>query len=57
MVTLHNFYWMTGLRSDGPVIDLEGESGILLCIDLLGRRYLSECVRYFDLETDYRPLS
>ena len=56
-VTLHDFYQMTGLRFDGPIVDLEGELGIQLDIDLLGRRYLSECVRYFDLETDYKPLS
>ena len=46
---------MTGLRSNGPNIDFEGKLGIQLGIDLLGRRYSSECVRYFDLEMDYRP--
>ena len=28
MVTPHDFHWMTGLRFDGPLIDLKGESGI-----------------------------
>ena len=28
MVTPYDFHWMTGLRFDGSLIDLEGESGI-----------------------------
>ncbi|KAK9988708.1 hypothetical protein SO802_028947 [Lithocarpus litseifolius] len=45
---------MKGLRFDGPLIDLEGESGIQLGIDFLGCRNLSESIRYFDLEAVYR---
>ena len=56
-MTPHDFHRMTDLRADGSIINLEGESGVQLDVDLLGRRYLSECVRYFDLETDYKPLS
>ena len=56
-VTSHDFHRMTSLRSNGPIIDLEGESGIQLGIDLLGCRYSSERIHYFDLETNYKPLS
>lgn len=48
---------MTGLRSDGPIIDFEGKLGIQLGIDVLECRYSSEHVHYFDLEMDYRPFS
>ena len=43
------------LRCDRPFIDLEGESGIQLSIELLGQRHMIEIVYYFDLEIDYRP--
>ena len=56
-VTPHDFHQKTGLRSDGPIINLENESGIQLGIDLLGCRYSSEHIHYFDLENDYRPPS
>ena len=35
-VTPHDFHRITSLRCDGLLINLEGESGILLGIDLLG---------------------
>ena len=57
IVTPHDFYWMTSLRSHQPIIDLEGESSIQEGIDLLGHAYPSERVRYFDVERDYKPLS
>ena len=56
-MTPHDFHQMTGLRSHGPTINLEGESGIQLGIDLLGHAYPSEHIRYFDLERDFKPLS
>ncbi|KAK9991437.1 hypothetical protein SO802_026422 [Lithocarpus litseifolius] len=56
-VTLHDFHRMTGLRSYGPIINLEAELGIQLGIDLLGRAYPNERIRYFDLEKDYKPYS
>ena len=48
---------MTSLRLDRPIINLESELGIQLGINLLGHKYLSEHIRYFDLEGDYMPLS
>ena len=48
---------MTDLRCDGALINLGGESGIQLGIDLLGRRYTTKMIRYFDIEVDYMPLS
>ena len=57
MVTPNDFHRKIGLRFDGPLINLEGELGIHLGIDLLGRRYSSESIRYFNLEVDYRPYS
>ena len=55
--TSHDFHWMMGFRFDGPFINLEDEPGIQLGVDLLGCKYLSESIRYFDLEVDYRPCS
>jgi len=48
---------MTGLRRDGPFIDLDGESSTQLSIDLLGHWYLSKSICYFNLEADYKPYS
>ena len=48
---------MIGLRSDGPIINLESELGIQLGVDLLRCTYTNECIHYFDLETDYSSLS
>ena len=56
-VTSHDFHQMIGLRCDGPFIDLEGKSGTQLSIYLLGCKYLSECIHYFDLEANYRLYS
>ena len=47
---------MTGLRCDGSLINLEGESSIQLGIDLLGWRHMTKTVCYFDLKMDHRPL-
>ena len=57
MVTPNDFHRKKGLRFDGSLIDLKGESGIQLGIDLLGHKYSSESIRYFNLEVDYRPCS
>jgi len=57
MVTPHDFHQMIGLRFDGPLIDLEGESGIQLGVNLLGCRYSNESICYLDLEADYKPCS
>ena len=55
-VTSNDFHQMTGLRSHGPIINLEDQSSIQLGIDLLGCTYPSEHVHYFDLERDYKSL-
>ena len=55
-VTPHDFHHMTSLRCDDAVINLKGESGTQLAIDLLGRRYSTDTIRYYNIEVDYRPL-
>ncbi|KAL0004964.1 hypothetical protein SO802_012525 [Lithocarpus litseifolius] len=42
---------------DRALINLEGESGTQLGIDLLGRRYTTDTIRYFDIEMDYKPFT
>ena len=49
-MTPHDFHYMTGLRCDGALINLEGELGTQFGIDLLGRRYTTETICYFDIE-------
>ena len=44
---------MTGLRFDGALINLEGESGIQLGPKLLGRSYAIEMIYYIDLEANF----
>ena len=55
-VTPHDCHHMIGLRCDGAFINLEGESGTLLGIELLRKRYTTETIHYFDIEVDYEPL-
>lgn len=57
IIVTHDFHQMTSLRSYGSSINLEGEFGIQLAIDLLGRAYPSECIRHFYMERDYKPHS
>lgn len=54
-VTPRDFHHTTGLRCDSATINLEGESGFQLAIDLLGRRYSLDMNCYFDLEGNYWP--
>lgn len=56
IVTLYDFHHMTSLRCDGVVIDLEGELGTQLGINLLWRRYTIKTNCYLDIEANYRPL-
>lgn len=51
----HDFHRMTNLQCDRPLIYLEGESSTQLSIDLLGRRYPSNNICYFNLEANYKP--
>lgn len=55
-MTPNDFHQMIGLQCDGPIINLEGESGIQLGIDLLGKRHTTETICYFDLEIDHKLL-
>lgn len=55
-VTPYNFHQMTSLRYDGSFINLEGELGTALRIELLGWGYMMDTICYFDIETNYRPL-
>ena len=55
-VTPHDFHRMISLRCDGAIINLEGESGTQLVIDLLGRRCSTNMICYFDIKVDYRLL-
>ena len=56
MVTPYDFHCMTSLRCDGQLINLEGESGIQLGIDLLRRRFTTDTIRYPDIKVDYTLL-
>ena len=49
----HDFHYMTSLRCDGAIINLEGELGTQLAIDLLERRDSTDMISYFDIEADY----
>ena len=55
-VTPHDFHRMTGLSCNGTVINLRGTSDIQPGIELLGRRYSTDMICYYDIEMDYRPL-
>ena len=54
-MTLRDFHHMTGLRCGGAIINLEGESGTQLAIDLLERRHSIDTICYFNIEADYWP--
>ena len=56
-VAPYDFYRMTGLSSEGAIISLDGVSGIQLGLDMLGRKYSTKTIRYFDLVSDYMLLS
>ena len=44
---------MTGLSFEGATISLDDVSGVQLGIDMLGRKYSTKTIRYFDLVSDY----
>ena len=52
-MTPYDFYRMTGLSFKGAIISLEGVSGVQLGLDMLGRKYSTETIRYFYLVSDY----
>ena len=55
-VTPHDFHYMTSVRCDRALINLEGESGIQLGIEFFGRRYTNDTIRYFNIKMDYMLL-
>ena len=55
-MTPHDFHCMTGLRYDDATKNLKGELGTRLVINLLGRRYSTNMICYFDIEADYWSL-
>ena len=56
MVTPYNFYRMIGLSFQGAIIILDGVSRFQLGFNMLGRKYSTETIRYFDLVSDYMLL-
>ena len=55
-MTLYDFYPMTSFCFEGAIIYLDGMSGIQLGLDMLGRKYPTKTIRYFDLVLDYMLL-
>jgi len=51
--TLYYFYHMTDLSLEGAIINLDDVSGIQLGLDMLGRKYSTETIHYFDLVSNY----
>ena len=52
-VTPYDFYRMTNLSFKGAIISLDGVSGIQLDLDILGRKYSTKTICYFDLVSHY----
>ena len=52
-VTPYDFYRMTGLSFEGAIISLDNVSCVQLGIDMLGRKYSTETICYFDQVSDY----
>ena len=52
-VTPYEFYYMIGLSFEGAIISLDGTSGVQLSIDMLGRKYSTKTICYFNLVSDY----
>ena len=53
MVTPYNFYHVTGLSFEGAIISFDYMLGIQLGLDMLGRKYSTETICYFDLVSNY----
>ena len=56
MVTPYDFYRMTDLCFEGAIINLDSVSGIQLSLDMLGRKYYTRTIHYFDLVSNYMLL-
>ena len=53
MVIPYDFYHMTDLSFERVIISLDSVLIIQLGIDMLGRKYSTETICYFDLVSDY----
>ena len=53
MVTPYDFYHMIGLSFEGAIISLDSVSSIQRGLDMLGRKYSIETIRYFNLVSYY----
>ena len=51
-VTPYDFHHMNGLSFEGAIINLDDVLGIQLGLVMLGRKYPTETIRYFDLVSD-----
>ena len=49
----YDFHRMTSLRFEGDIISLDSASGIQLGLNMLGRKYSTKTIRYFDLVSNY----
>ena len=56
-VTPYDFYRMNSLNFEGAIINLDSVSGIQLGLDMLGRKYSTETIRYFNLVSNYMLLA
>ena len=55
-MTPYDFHRMIGLSFEGAIINLDVVSGVQLGLDMLGRKYPTETIRYFDLVLDFMLL-
>lgn len=55
-MTPYEFYRMTGLGFEGAIISLDGVSSVQLGINMLGRKYSTKTICYFDLVSNYMSL-
>ena len=55
-VTSYDFYRIIGLSFKGAIISFDDISSIQLGLDMLGRKYSTETIHYFDLVSDYMLL-
>ena len=55
-MTPYDFHRMIGFSFEGAIINLDVVSGVQLGLDMLGRKYPTETIRYFDLVSDFMLL-
>ena len=52
-VTPYDFFCMISFSFKGAIISLDGVSGVQLGINMLGRKYCTKTIHYFDLVSNY----